>query len=240
MSIDLLIYGMFGLAAVLIIVLVVLLTRRSGGEPEAPHVDVSPAVDDTPEISQAPTAIAAPGLVEKATPRKLSLPAVRFDPNARWVTPVIILVILGFLCGGVTSLGIGIFNLQSARGSTSWPTVEGTIKESEVFEYYTDTAMYQALVSYSYVVDNTRYTGMTVGYEVGGSSNPAPQREIVERYPVGSKVTVYYDPNDPQIAVLEPGAKGSIWGPVIRGTLLLFIGLIGGAVAAGRLRGVIG
>jgi hypothetical protein len=240
MSIDLLIYGMFGLAAVLIIVLVVLLTRKPGAEPEAPHVDVSPAADDTPEIGQAPTTITAPQPVERAAPRKLALPPIRFDPNARWVTPVIMLVILGFLCGGVTSLGVGIFNLQSARGSESWPTVEGTIKESEVFDYYTDTVMYQALISYSYVVDNTRYTGMTVGYDVGGTSDPAPQREIVERYPVGSTVTVYYDPNDPKDAVLEPGAKGSIWGPVIRGTLLLFIGMAGGALAAGRLRGVIG
>ncbi len=232
MSIDLLIYGMFGLAAVLIVVLVVLLTRKSGAGLEAPREDESPAADDTPEISQAPTAIAAPPLSRPPRPA--------FNLNARWVTPVIMLVILGFLCGGVTSLGIGIFNLQSARGSESWPTAEGTVSESEVFEYYADTAMYQALVSYSYVVDNTRYTGMTVGYDVGGSSDPASQREIAARYPVGSKVTVYYDPANPQIAVLEPGAKGDIWKPVIRGTVLLFIGLIGGALAAGRLRGGIG
>ena len=29
-------------------------------------------------------------------------------------------------------------------------------------------------------------------------------KEIVEKYPEGSKVKVFYDPNNPEIAVLEP------------------------------------
>ena len=32
-----------------------------------------------------------------------------------------------------------------------------------------------------------------------------------QNYPVGKKVTVYYDPDDPDLAVLVPGAKDSIF-----------------------------
>lgn len=43
------------------------------------------------------------------------------------------------------------------------------------------------------------------------SSDPTAARILLKRYPVGKRVTVYYNPARPQQAVLEPGVSGMAW-----------------------------
>jgi hypothetical protein len=47
---------------------------------------------------------------------------------------------------------------------------------------------------------------------------------IVDRYPVDKKVTVYYDPDDPNIAILEPELYSPFFVPLFFGVLFVLMG----------------
>jgi hypothetical protein len=57
------------------------------------------------------------------------------------------------------------------------------------------------VVQYSYQVGEQSYQGMKLapGPEVGGTG----ARKIIERYPAGAQVMVFYNPQNPSDAVLE-------------------------------------
>jgi hypothetical protein len=56
------------------------------------------------------------------------------------------------------------------------------------------------------------------------SSDPSMARTILQRYPVGKPVTVYYNPARPQQAVLEPGVAGVAWVLPALGLLFATVG----------------
>jgi hypothetical protein len=60
------------------------------------------------------------------------------------------------------------------------------------------------VVQYSYAINGQMYQGGRIapGPEVGGTG----AGRVVERYPVGAQVMVFYDPNNPAEAVLEKKA----------------------------------
>jgi hypothetical protein len=69
--------------------------------------------------------------------------------------------------------------------------------------------MYPA-INYSYKVNSKTYQSNVIaagGYDVGGSGAP----KVVAKYPAGSQVTVYYNPQNPQEAVLEKKSPVSMW-----------------------------
>lgn len=98
--------------------------------------------------------------------------------------------------------------LQNAKESTTWPTVPGVVTESEVVSHRSDDGTtYSAEVTYRYTVNEKEIHSNTVWFgDNYSSSNRSQFVEIVNRYPVGKEVTVFYKPNDEFIAVLEPGA----------------------------------
>ena len=109
----------------------------------------------------------------------------------------------------------GFFVVQGARewmkasDSAAWPTVAGTVTHSEVARH-TSTSKgrtrisYSARIEFDYKIDGVRHHGNRRTYRVTSASQSGAQ-EAVDRYPVGSTVTVSYDPNDRTRAVLEPG-----------------------------------
>jgi hypothetical protein len=120
---------------------------------------------------------------------------------------------------------------SKASASKNWSRVEGTVIKSRVEEkkrtsssgggssgprghgssssstsvYYT----YRPVVSYSYVVDGKNYDNDRINFrqddEYKHRRGKRHAQKIVSRYPEGSKITVYYDPEDPQEAVLVSG-----------------------------------
>ena len=131
------------------------------------------------------------------------------------------LFILIFLAVGI---GLSIWGwdvLQNARISESWPTTTGEILSSNVrTDNDDDGTSYFGDVTFRYAVAELPYTSDNVNFGQDGSSNRGHAEEIVARYPTGSQVTVYYDPNDAQTAVLEPGVTWSSY--FIIGMGLLF------------------
>ena len=136
---------------------------------------------------------------------------------------------LPFLIDGVTVFAFGTRNFFRAESSTGWPTTTGMIETSSV-EYHTDNdnggGTYHAHVFYHYSLNGTTYNGDRVAYGDYGESNPAHARHIVNRYPAGSNVTVYYMQDKPEECLLEPGIQGQTWFLPCFGALFAIVGSV--------------
>jgi hypothetical protein len=126
-----------------------------------------------------------------------------------------------FALGGMLLL-FGGFDRHLSVSSRDWPVTSGTITQSYVRTKH-DSLLGRslekgAMITYRYTVAGRTYNGGPASFGRMSGSNA----EIVRRYPLGSVVEVHYDPEHPDLAVLEPGAGR---GPNL--LILLGIGLVG-------------
>ncbi len=84
-------------------------------------------------------------------------------------------------------------------------------------------ATYSASISYTYQVAGIYYTASRLAFG-GASGEPAHVQKVLDRFPVGKKIPVYYFPTDPQLAVLEPGVHGGTWICFGVGTVFVLFG----------------
>ena len=84
---------------------------------------------------------------------------------------------------------------------------------------------YSADVTYTYQVAGASYTGDKVSIGQMSSSSEYAQG-ILNRYPVGKKVSVHYSPGDPSDAVLETGIHGGTWICLGVGTAFALFGIM--------------
>jgi hypothetical protein len=103
----------------------------------------------------------------------------------------------------------GVREWMKASDSAAWPTVAGTVTHSEVTRHTSTSkgrtrTSYNARIEFDYEIDGVTYRGDRLTFKVTSSSQSGAQ-ETVDRHPVGSTVTVSYDPDDRTRAVLEPG-----------------------------------
>ncbi len=122
------------------------------------------------------------------------------------------------LAGGLALCVFGAWLDRAGRRAASWPTTDGTVVYSEVVELPSslddrrrigETRPQEAEVHHSYRVGGRAYRGKGISMSTGLIPywEDMLARRIRDRYAVGGKVTVYYDPADPRLAVLEPGAS---------------------------------
>jgi len=143
----------------------------------------------------------------------------------------------GLLCFGTFILVFGIAAVwmlytyfrqrREASESAAWPATQGkivlsTVKASNFYDRDSSgtwqKTFYFPNVQYEYSVMGKTYTGKRIAFGASrGFRSRAPAEKILERYPVGATVTVYYNPNDPADAVLERQLRS--------GGSLLFIGI---------------
>lgn len=145
------------------------------------------------------------------------------------VTGSTICLILGtlFLVGGWSVVTLwGKPTLQNAKESVEWPTVKGVVTESKVSSHSGDgSTTYSANIIYRYSVNNTLIHSERVWFgDNYSTSNRSMFTKIVQKYPVGKEVTVYYKPDDEFISVLEPGPVTSSYIGNFVGWVLLAIG----------------
>ncbi len=114
---------------------------------------------------------------------------------------------------------------KEAAETKNWPTVEGIITFAELNKTQNSDGndMYYANVQYTYSVDGNEYTESSITTADGTTSMKNSVKKQLRKYAKGTKVTVYYDPEFPNTAVLEPGA-GLIFGLLLK-LPLLFCGL---------------
>ena len=100
--------------------------------------------------------------------------------------------------------------VEEAKASESWPNVPGLISNSEVRQSVDNEGktMYAAQINYVFTVENKSYTGNSISLTSGNTTTSSLRsvKKDLKKYPVGAKVTVYYDPELPNNAVLKPGA----------------------------------
>ena len=138
------------------------------------------------------------------------------------------------LFGGIfLALGLGLsfwgWNiLQNAKASSSWPTAEGTVTASDVT--YSSSAdggeSNSPEISYQYTTNNVGYESHTIKFGENSYSSRRKAEGIASGYPIGKKVIVYYDPQEPERSVLEPGVSGGSYIVLGIGILFGIIGLI--------------
>jgi hypothetical protein len=96
---------------------------------------------------------------------------------------------------------------QEAEASKEWPTVDGIVTSSELNKTRDSDGndMYSANIQYNYSVDGNNYSEGSIGTIDGSTSIKSSVTKTLRKYAKGTKVTVYYDPEFPNTAVLEPG-----------------------------------
>ena len=132
-----------------------------------------------------------------------------------------------FIVIGLVAVGIGIWTLAKSLRSEHWPVTDGTIQSAEMKSHSGSKGgtTYSAEVTYTYQVAGTSYTGDKVS--IGQmSSSSAYAQGILNRYPVGKKVSVHYSPGDPAEAVLETGIHGGTWICFGVGTAFTLFGIL--------------
>lgn len=148
-------------------------------------------------------------------------------------------IILGLVA---IMVGFGVFywkvdDFKQAYASSSWPTVQGRIIHSEMVRIRRPgETVSDADITYSYMVNGRQYSGYLVSIpEYQGDARS--MSKIVKRYPEGNTVTVYYDPDNPANAVLEPGLNMVL---LAFGGFLVLLTTVGILVVSGSLRQLLG
>ena len=101
--------------------------------------------------------------------------------------------------------------------SKNWPTVTGVVTTSALkldFHKPPHAPYYRPFVSYSYTVDGIPRGNTTITFNFD-SAPRFPKEEglkwLLEKYPVGKQIPVFYDRANPDTAVLKPGAEDWMW-----------------------------
>ena len=114
--------------------------------------------------------------------------------------------------------------------SENWPTTDGVVTLSEIYDVRGNKGgvTYGAEILYEYYVSDKRYLGNHVTSAGQSSSSDLDYAQyLINKYPNGTKVTIYYNPNKAEEAVLEPGFHWFDLFPFGMGLIFSLIGLIG-------------
>ena len=141
-----------------------------------------------------------------------------------FVFPLPIVVLLGAVFGVIAY----IRQRQLASASARWPTAAGIVTTSDVIEEAIEdkenddrsrirrTYRYQVDLRYAYQIGKRDYVGTAFNW---GATAIYGLRELAEKaasqYRQGQPVTVYYDPERPGNAVLEPDNRQGSLAPLI-------------------------
>ncbi len=125
---------------------------------------------------------------------------------------------IGFLLAGLGILGYGGYSIYKGYESLAWPRTSGIINDSYAELQRRRSSgtsgshdQYVARIRYSYTLDGSKaYSSNEIGY--GKSQYTSRIKSKTEKYlqqfPVGKSVTVFYNPENPNQAVLKQGITG--------------------------------
>lgn len=163
----------------------------------------------------------------------------------RWIAGGIGL--LFFTIGVTLGLFVGKPELDAAKASESWVTTEGTVVESRVQQgnggkrNRKSSSTYRPVIVFEYEVEGKNWTSNRpwFGSQIA-TDNRAMVQGFVDECPKGKVVTVYYDPENPAEAVLQPGASISSYFMVAFGAVFAMVGgvMVFFALFAGNRKGV--
>lgn len=156
-----------------------------------------------------------------------------------WVLVLIILFCLAFIGTGIGLLIKLLKNFSKASHSKNWLSTSGKIISSELDAQTTtdedgyQTTTYIANVLFQYTVNDIVFECDCINFDYGmRTSNRRIQQAVVEHYSTGSPVNVYYDPDDPQQAVLEKRVDG-VYTSIMVAAVFILIGVIVALISLG-------
>ena len=85
-------------------------------------------------------------------------------------------------------------------------------------------SQYYPVLQYEYAVGAATYQGRRWSFAQPAGTQESAQA-VVDRYPVGKAVTVYYDPKNPSSSVIERTMQG-VWIILLVGGVFLFVGFL--------------
>ena len=136
--------------------------------------------------------------------------------------------------GGFGGIVWASYNLRRALQSQTWPRAAGQVLASSVETSQSDgMTMYRAEVRYKYNIGNRELVGSRVFFgDQFKVSWSGPANELSAKYRPGAAIRVAYHPEDPSLAVLEPGANWQTYGGL---GLTIAVAAMGAAVALGLI-----
>ncbi len=123
-------------------------------------------------------------------------------------------LILGiFLIAGIATTAWGWMIIVRGRGTRRWPAVSGSITRSAVRDHDSIPD-----ITFTYTVNGTTYRCV---HRFPSGTQPSQEltAQYLTKFPLGTPVTVHYDPSHPQHATIEPGLARGDW-------LIFALGLI--------------
>ena len=138
-----------------------------------------------------------------------------FEFARKSVTPFQAFSLLGLMLFPISAFRFARFEFHRARAiaSRDWPTVPGTVTKSAMTRRYADHGVAWALdFACDYEVDGQAYVVEHVQFGIGRTNSRDLIRGFIEKYPVGAKVAVRYDPASPEIAALESSEEMARYG----------------------------
>jgi uncharacterized protein DUF3592 len=131
---------------------------------------------------------------------------------------VLLLVVSPFLLIALYFFYIWVRDRRHARATRSWPVTTGRVMTSGIKSHqsyssssHTHTTVYDAQVVYEYMVNGARYQSSQISVGTGYSTSMVGEvQNKAAQYPMGAPVQVFYNPANPQEAVLEHGTAGGI------------------------------
>jgi len=142
------------------------------------------------------------------------------------------IVALIMLAVGLAIGGWGGFELERAMDSQRWPSTIGTVSLSTLQEVVhrkenETVVVYYPRIQYVYRVFGQAYTADRMAFGVASGISRGKAQQVLDDYPEGMDLTVYYDPDEPSIAVLKVGHVWSAYLTVAAGMVFCAGGMLG-------------
>lgn len=131
----------------------------------------------------------------------------------------ILFIFLGLIVM-LSSLWLQRMNSKAA----SWPSANGTIITSIPYANPKNTDS-DIFIKYRYTINALTFESKVISFATRSDTRSDRER-LVAKYPVGSIVPIYYDPNNPKTSVLERNPSRGWMGAFAIGTILIVIGFL--------------
>lgn len=142
-----------------------------------------------------------------------------------------IILAIAALIAGLAVLGYSGYCIYKGYESLAWPRTTGIINDSYVerqsrrsSETHGSTYKYVARIRYSYSISGSKsFTSGQIGYGKNEytSRNKVKTENYLRQFPVGKSVKVFYNPVNPEQAVLKQGITGGALLMLVMGVFFL-------------------
>jgi hypothetical protein len=137
------------------------------------------------------------------------------------------LLIIGMIGLGGWMFSYYLWRVWLAEKSTDWTSTNGQIIYSEICEHHYRGTSYYPCLQYRYSVNGKILENDTIILAHRDTGNRETAERTVQKYSLGKEVNVYYDPDHPETACLEPGViPWETYIPIVLGPIFTVFGLL--------------